>query len=103
MFDNHGGARQVRRHVDPPTPVTVDVGLALHTDGPPLRVRAEGLDVSGRVPGWLYAWARTSTGDWLGFVQFTLQTGNRLEKLTVRQWCSQRALSPRTADEEATS
>ncbi|WP_306365277.1 hypothetical protein [Nocardia sp. CC227C] len=103
MFDNGTtGDLTLRRHVDPPRPVTVDISKALPSGGTrfaanslPLRVRAEGLDLSGLHPGLLYAWARTSTGGWLGFVQVTLTTGNGREKLTLRQWFPESALSPR--------
>ncbi|WP_051183012.1 hypothetical protein [Nocardia vinacea] len=88
-----------RRVVDPPKPVTVDLGLAIPGDGNgfgvngvPLRVRAGGLVVSGRVPGLLRAWARTNSGGWLGLVDFTLSTSNGRGHVRVRQWCSSRAV-----------
>ncbi|WP_029923836.1 hypothetical protein [Nocardia otitidiscaviarum] len=103
MFDNGStGTPSIRRHVDPPRPVTVDISKALPSGGTrfaanslPLHVRAEGLDLSGLRPGLLYAWARTTTGGWLGFVQVTITTGNGRDKLTLRQWFPESALSPR--------
>ena len=54
-----------------PTPVVVNIGLALPRDPPgfrssmPLRVRAGGLAVDHSVPGMLFAWLRLSSGEWL--------------------------------------
>lgn len=91
----------LRRVVDPPLPVLVDLGVAFPTqgtfrkEGVSLRVKAGGLLISGAVPGLLYAWARTTDGTWLGLVGFAVVTGNRQGRIEVRQWCSARALSRR--------
>lgn len=88
-----------RRVIDPPAPVLVDLGLAILGDrngfgmnGVPLRVRAGGLVVSGRVPGLVRAWARTNSGGWLCLVDFILSTSNGRGHVRVRQWCSSRAV-----------
>lgn len=59
-----------------------------------MRVKAEGLDVAGAVPGLLYAWARATDGTWLGLVAFAIPTGNRKGRVEARQWCPAGALSP---------
>lgn len=61
-----------RRHQQSPP----SGGTRFAANSLPLHVRAEGLDLSGLRPGLLYAWARTTTGGWLGFVQATITTGN---------------------------
>lgn len=109
MFDDWPDSFEptARRVVDPPVAVTVDLGLAIPTAGSkfganelPMRVRAGGLRVSGQVPGTLFAWARTSSGDWLGLAEFTISTANERGRLPMKQWCSQRALTPRTSGPE---
>ncbi|MFB7722321.1 hypothetical protein [Nocardia sp. NPDC056100] len=92
----------LRRVVDPPTPVTVDLAAAIPTHPAnlsanklPLKVRAGGLDVTGNAPGMLHAWVRTRDGAWIALVSFVIETANRRGKLEIRQWCSQRAISPR--------
>ncbi|RMI27934.1 hypothetical protein [Nocardia stercoris] len=94
-------APTLRREVSPPTPVVVDLALAIPSgtgsfrrDGIPLRIRSGGLNVSGRVPGLLHAWARTNTGNWLALVEFVLATANNRGRVPVRQWCSEAAVSP---------
>ncbi|MGN2639791.1 hypothetical protein ACWEKT_00100 [Nocardia takedensis] len=102
MFEywNDDFSSSLRRVIDPPEPVLVDLGLALpvpghapHTAAPTMRVKAGGLHVTGRVPGLLYAWARTTDGNWLGLVGFAIATGNRRGRVEVRQWCVAQALS----------
>ncbi|MGV9408614.1 hypothetical protein ACWDOP_01765 [Nocardia sp. NPDC003693] len=94
-----------RRVVQPPVPVTVDLGLAIFTDGThfganelPLWVRSGGLLVTGRSPGLLLAWARTSSGDWLALVELTLLTANGFGHVPTRQWCTRRAVEKADAD-----
>ncbi|MGW4719916.1 hypothetical protein [Nocardia sp. NPDC004260] len=102
MFEYWTGelASPLRQVVDPPTPVLVDLGAAIPTHGPfrkdavSMRVKAEGLDVAGAVPGLLYAWARATDGTWLGLVAFAIPTGNRKGRVEARQWCPAGALSP---------
>ena len=58
----------VRREVDPPVPVIVDLAAGLARSHSsvraanelPLRVRAEGLVADVQIPGLLHAWARTT-------------------------------------------
>ncbi|MFE2994057.1 hypothetical protein ACFXG4_03445 [Nocardia sp. NPDC059246] len=95
----------LRREVHPPTPVTIDLGAAIPTDGTkfganelPLRVRAGGLELTGRVAGLLHAWARSRDGDWIALVSLTVKTSNGRGSIEIQQWCSKRALQPREAD-----
>lgn len=100
MFEHwpEEGEGALHRVVVPPVPVLVDVSAALPThprteapeDG--ARVRAGGLEVTGRIPGRLHAWARAADGTWLGLVEFELTTGNRRSRLPVTQWCPAHAL-----------
>ncbi len=60
----------------------------------PLRVRAEGLVCDVQVPGYVSAWARTSTGAWLARAQFSIPTGNGRGYLEVDQWCPAAAVRP---------
>jgi hypothetical protein len=91
----------LRRVVDPPAPVLVDLATAIPTDGPfrrdtlSLRIKAGGLNVAATVPGLLYAWARTNDGTWLGLVAFTIHTGNGHGRVEARQWCPARAITRR--------
>ena len=70
-----------RRIVDPPRPVNVNVALAIGRSGvgrfrdtTALKVRAEGLAMDTIVEGTLFAWARTSVGDWLACSDGTILT-----------------------------
>ncbi|NKY88948.1 hypothetical protein [Nocardia veterana] len=93
------GELPLHRVVVPPMPVLVDIAAAIPTHphlaeheavaGP---VRAGGLDMTGRIPGRLHAWARAADGTWLGLVEFELTTGNRRSRLPVTQWCPAHAL-----------
>jgi len=85
--------------VDPPSPVTVDLAAAIPTaarvfrrDQLPLRIKSGGLDLTGRIPGLLHAWARSADGTWIGLVEFVVSTGNKRGRLKMRQWCPRRAL-----------
>jgi hypothetical protein len=92
----------LRRVVDPPAPVLVDLATAIPTgaDGPfgrnriAMRIKAGGLVLTGQTPGRLRAWARATDGTWLGLVEFVLTTGNQQGTLPVRQWCPAKALRP---------
>ncbi|MEU0541918.1 hypothetical protein ABZ319_18820 [Nocardia sp. NPDC005978] len=90
------------REITSPRPVTIDLGTAIPTHSPTfganelsLRVRAGGLELSGRIEGHLHAWARANNGAWIGLISCTLETPNRLGKIQITQWCSQRAITPR--------
>ncbi len=86
-----------------PVPVWVDVGqIVAAVQYPtfsmaelPLRVSRGGLDLSGRVPGWVHAWVRTNRGAWIARVSCSVPTANKQGRLDVEQWCSPKALSPR--------
>ncbi|WP_227984985.1 hypothetical protein [Nocardia spumae] len=105
MFEHwpEKGEQALHRVVVPPMPVLVDIAAAIPTD-PRARphdaehesaggvVRAGGLDMTGRMPGRLHAWARAGDGTWLGLVEFELITGNRRSRLPVTQWCPAHAL-----------
>lgn len=90
----------VRMDVSPPMPVVLDLAAALARSpmsfggSPPLRVLAEGLDMDSKVEGTLHAWARTSRGDWLGFCQFTVLSGNGRGRLSMQQWCPSSSITP---------
>jgi hypothetical protein len=92
----------LRRVVEPPLPVVVDLGQAISTQratfgakkSVPLRVSSGGLRLAGNVPGLLHAWARAWNGVWLGLVEFTASTGNGRGQLIFRQWCPEHSLTP---------
>lgn len=93
----------LRHEVHPPRPVTVDLSIAIPTHSPtfganelPLRVRSGGLDLTQTVAGHLHAWARSRDGDWIGLISCTLETSNQRGRLNITQWCSQRAITPRS-------
>ncbi|MFE3023388.1 hypothetical protein [Nocardia tengchongensis] len=89
-----------RRVVDPPTPVLVDLSIAVPTSGPfrrdsvSLRIKRAALDMSRTVPGLLYAWAQCTDGSWIGLVAFAIPTADRTGRVETRQWTSAKALSP---------
>ncbi|MGF0313689.1 hypothetical protein [Rhodococcus sp. IEGM1428] len=93
-----------RRIVDPPRSVKVSVALAIGRSGggrfrdtTALKVRAEGLAMDTIVEGNLFAWARTSVGDWLAQVSFSIPTGNKKGRLDLdRQWVPADAITPIT-------
>ena len=93
-----------RRIVDPPKSVHVNIALAIGRSGggrfrdtTALKVRAEGLAMDTIVEGTLFAWARTSVGDWLASVTFSIPTGNKMGRLDLdRQWCPADAITPST-------
>ncbi len=90
----------LRRVVDPPEPVLVELGTAIPTrsrnfgwNGVPLGVRAGGLDLTRTMPGRLLAWARCSDGTWLGLVEFMITTANDRGRIQTTQWCPAHALT----------
>ncbi|WP_297622248.1 hypothetical protein [Nocardia sp.] len=101
MFECWGDdfAADQRRVVDPPTPVLVNLSIAIGSDGPfrrdevSLRVKVAALDLTKTVPGLLYAWAQTTTGGWLGLCGYAIPTGNGHGRVETRQWTPARALS----------
>lgn len=93
-----------RRVVDPPRPVIVDVASAIPTRplqfgfrGVLMRIRMGGLRLDYRTPGMLHAWAQVYDGSWLGLCTFTLETGNGIGQLPVKQWCPGHAIAPLSA------
>ncbi len=63
-----------RRMLDPPKAVFVDLNRlivnpddAFRRDEVALRIKNEGLDFRGRVPGYLHAWAQSTRGGWLAY------------------------------------
>ncbi|MGW5918516.1 hypothetical protein ACWFPY_05960 [Nocardia fluminea] len=89
------------RIVDPPLPVTVELGTAIVTrpvhfgvNKVRLGIRRGGLRLADTTPGLLRAWARVADGTWLGLVAFTVPTGNGQGRLPIEQWCPQHALAP---------
>ncbi len=92
------GEQALHRVVLPPMPVLVDIAAAIPTHPQAGReaaaggVLAGGLDMTGRIPGRLHAWARAGDGTWLGLVEFELTTGNGRSRLPVTQWCPAHAL-----------
>ncbi len=90
-----------RRVVDPPKRVLVDLSRLIvnpddsfRRDSVALRIKLEGLDFRGQVPGCLHAWAQSTQGGWLAFVTCDVPTGNGTGKLTMQQWCPARAVAP---------
>ncbi|MEV0048759.1 hypothetical protein AB0H60_35570 [Nocardia rhamnosiphila] len=89
----------LRRVLDPPTRVMVDLNVVLapspgfRRDAISMRTKTAGLDTTATVPGLLYAWARCTTGGWIGYVHLAIPTGNRGGYVETRQWCPAHALS----------
>jgi len=52
--------------------VWVNLAILFPTTADPDLLPA-GVDVSEIAPGWLWEWARTSSGEWLGVVTFHLR------------------------------
>ncbi|MFI2230914.1 hypothetical protein [Nocardia testacea] len=95
----------LRRVAEPPIPVLVNLSIVL-APGPGFRrdavsmlTKSAGLDTSATVPGLLHAWARTSTGTWIGFVRFAIPAANRQGWIEARQWCPAHALVENNAGE----
>ncbi|WP_280273420.1 hypothetical protein [Nocardia wallacei] len=92
----------LRRAVDPPQPVLIDLGQAIPTQAPngfgrnkvAMRIKAGGLNLTGTVPGLLRGWARATDGSWLGLCEFTIETGNGHGRLPVAQLVPRQALAP---------
>ncbi|MFF4027031.1 hypothetical protein ACFYY5_29700 [Nocardia elegans] len=102
MFEEWPDSMQpsLRRVVDPPRPVMVDLNLAIPTQQAsfgrnklPLRVKAGGLNLFDPVPGWLFAWARVSNGEWIALVAFEMVTSNGQGRVKATQWCPAAAVS----------
>ncbi|CAM4486774.1 hypothetical protein NONI108955_34275 [Nocardia ninae] len=91
----------LRRVIDPPAPVLVDLSIAITPQGPfrrdavSMRIKRAGLDCTSTVPGLLYAWAQCIDGSWIGLVGFAIPAANRQGRIETRQWTVARALSRR--------
>jgi hypothetical protein len=91
----------LRRVLDPPIPVLVDWAVALgdemgrgfRRDEVSMRAKRAGLDTTATVPGQLHAWARATTGAWIGLVTTAIPTGDRGGYVQARQWVPARALT----------
>lgn len=89
-----------RRVYDPPVPVVIDLGRAFARTPRPahrglaLRVKAEGLHLTGTARGLLRAWVRTTSGDWIGLCEVELHSGNGHGTLHTHQWCPSGAITP---------
>lgn len=81
------------RPVVPPRPVWVDLGVVYPLRERPRVVLDDGVDLQARVPGELKMWHRATTGHWIGWVVFSIKTGNG--SAPQGQWVFADALSPR--------
>ena len=90
-----------RRILDPPMSVMIDLARLIDntSDSPfraeavPIRVKSEGLDLNGRVPGELHAWARTTS---LHLASRSTGWGRRCSPLKGRMQRGDRRGSERT-------
>ncbi|MGV9635487.1 hypothetical protein ACWDO0_14985 [Nocardia rhamnosiphila] len=101
MFEtwNDDFSAPLRRVVDPPTPVLVDLAIIFALESSPrrdaisMRTKSAGLDGAATVPGLLHAWARCNTGAWIGWVRFAIPTADRKGWIETWQWCPALALA----------
>lgn len=87
------------RVVDAPLPVTVDLA-SLFPPGPgrsntqPLRISKGGLALTGYAAGELLAWARSSSGAWIGCVRLVVEPVNGLGQVPMLQWMPSTSMRP---------
>jgi len=87
------------RVVDPPLRVTVDLA-SLFPPGPgrantlPLRVSKGGVLLTGYAMGELLAWARSSSGAWIGCVRFVVVPANDIGRVPMAQWMPAVSIRP---------
>ncbi|MGW4849431.1 hypothetical protein [Nocardia brasiliensis] len=100
MFEEWTGefSSPLRKVVDPPRPVLIELGTAIATQthlrrGVSLRVKAAGLDLTQTVPGFVHAWAQCSDGSWLGLCSFSIPTSDKNGTVPANQWCPRRSLT----------
>jgi hypothetical protein len=106
MFEkwNDAFSAPLRRVVDPPSPVLVDLNVVLaavavpRRDAVSMRAKSAGLDSAATVPGLLHAWAGCNTRAWIGWVWFAIPTADRKGWVETWQWCSAHALTPNGSD-----
>lgn len=103
MFDSWADslALRVRRAVNPPRPVTVDLTRmiqapddAFRLDTVPMWTKLDGIDISCEVTGLVHGWVKSARGSWLALVSVDIPTGNRQGAVTVQHLCAARALTP---------
>ena len=87
----------------PPTPVLVDLTIALPPSrvvarGVPLRVRASGIDLLP-VAGQLLSWHQLATGDWYALVEMRLTNRTGRGALPVQQLVPAAAVRRRGLDD----
>ncbi len=92
-----GGVSSGAPDVPRARPVWIDLDVAFPLPrGHRHRTIADGLELSGRVPGMLKRWVRGSQGEWLGLVYVQLRDGAGDIRLTLDdQLVPAAALSPR--------
>lgn len=102
MFDNvRDMPPALARAFTPPVPVWVDLGQVYRAgvgrvgDRATLYVRAQGIPLEQVAPGVLYAWVRTTTGAWLGYVAYALDAGKTLGSLRACHLVAADSLKPR--------
>lgn len=86
-------SRGYLRPVKPPLPVWVDLGVVYPLPERPTHALADGVDLQATVAGELQMWNRTTTGYWIGWVEFRISTGSG--SAPASQWIMASALSPR--------
>lgn len=93
----HGGAGITAGQPVRARAVWIDLGVAFPLPpGHRRRVIADGLHLTGRVPGMLKRWVRGSRGEWYGVVWLPLRDGAGAVRLTLDdQLIPAAALSPR--------
>ena len=90
------------RKVRPPLPVTINLGIAIARDNPPLSsdnplwVTAYSINLTGYSPGLLHAWLRLNTGTWLAECSCIVHSPNKQARHHLRQWVPTSAITPRT-------
>ncbi|AIG78412.1 Hypothetical protein AJAP_27835 [Amycolatopsis japonica] len=99
MFDLHTSVgppnEKIFRGFRPPRPVWVDLSRA-YPLGPPRASVPDGLDLGEVVEGRLSMWQMTTTGHWVGWVEFMINKGRGGAK--AGQWVSGEALRPRMGE-----
>lgn len=91
------------RYLERAVAVFVDISRALpgsaaftRADALPLRVRAGGIQLEGRMPGELHCWLRIADGRWLGQVCVPARSANRQAHLDLWLWVDASNIAPRS-------
>lgn len=61
----------------------------------PVRPFPRGWNLQDQVPGELFLWGRTTTGEWVGLVRFPVRRGDGSEGMIHTQWVPGLARSSR--------